>query len=85
VASLVLGITSIAGLAFFGILGVPLGILAIIVGRHSLKKVASSDGALGGRDLALAGIICGIVGTVLGTMLLVVGVLLWLGLNGYTF
>ncbi|MFA5142335.1 MAG: DUF4190 domain-containing protein [Candidatus Woesearchaeota archaeon] len=56
IASLILGIISIPFIELFG-LGVILGILAIILGRHSLKQIKRKK--LAGKGMAIAGIITG--------------------------
>jgi hypothetical protein len=61
-AALVMGIA--------GILCCPLvlSIPAWIVGRSAAKEIDASNGALGGRSTANAGMITGIIGTVLGVV-----------------
>lgn len=58
--SLVLGILSIC--CFWIFTAIP----AIIVGASARKKVAQSNGALGGDGIALAGIITGAIGIIAG-------------------
>ncbi len=58
VASLVLGIASIAGTCFYG-LGVPLAILAVIFGFIARGRAKRGEG--GGEGMALAGLICGFI------------------------
>jgi hypothetical protein len=51
--ALILGVLAIVP---FGVLT---GIPAIVVGRHSLRRIEMSDGALEGRGLARTGIVLG--------------------------
>lgn len=67
VASLVLGILSIAGSCTF-VTGIP----AMVLGRRAIKAVDASGGTLGGRGLAQAGFWTGLAGTVLGVLALVI-------------
>ena len=55
IACLVLGICSILCLSILA------GIPALILGSIALKRIGASDGTLGGRNQALAGIILGVV------------------------
>ena len=54
-------ISSVVGLF---IASIPLGLLAIIFGGISLKKIRGSQGRLRGRGLAIAGIVIGIIDVV---------------------
>lgn len=60
ITSLVLGILAVI-LGFFslGILGFPLGLIAAIIGHVGMGKVKRSEGQLGGKGLAVAGVIMG--------------------------
>jgi len=59
VASLVLGILSVIGCFFFT------GIPAIICGALGLSAIGKSNGRLGGKGMAIAGLVTGGIGTVL--------------------
>jgi hypothetical protein len=72
IASLVLGIVS-----FIPLVGVLLGILAIIFGIVSFSKIKKEN--LGGRGFAIAGIILGILGLLISV--LVYGVLFFMLFN----
>lgn len=64
--SLGLGITSLVlNLACCGILGVPLGIGALVVGFKSLQN-QSADPQIGGRSQAIAGLVTGGIGVAIG-------------------
>jgi Domain of unknown function (DUF4190) len=54
-------------LAFFCVLGPLAGIPAVICGYLAGRRVSKSGGTLGGRGLALAGLILGSIGTLLWT------------------
>ncbi len=62
-ASLVLGIT-----ALVPILGWPLGVAAIVLGVSAHRKIARSQGRLGGAGVATAGIVFGGISCVLHSM-----------------
>ncbi len=76
IAALILGIAAFPGLCCYGIGGIVLGVVALILGRVALGRIKASGGMVGGRGLANAGWICGLVATVLGV---IVG-LVYLGL-----
>jgi general secretion pathway protein G len=67
IASLVLGILSFG---FWIVTGLP----AVICGHLSLSKIKKASGTMGGRELAIAGLITGYIGLAVGT--LIIGVLL---------
>lgn len=69
IASLVCGIL---GIFIFPII---LPIVAIVLGKSSMKRIEASGGALQGRQLAKAGFIIGIVGVVLGVIFIALFVL----------
>ena len=75
---LLLGIGSLA-LFWIGIVGVPLGVAALVMGRGDTRKMRARDMDREGEGLTQAGIVCGIVGIVLGS-LCTVGALLYFGL-----
>jgi hypothetical protein len=64
----VLGIVGVV-FAFFPILGLILGILAVVFGYLGLKRAAASGY---GRGFAIAGLVLGIIATVLGLLFVVV-------------
>ena len=64
IAALCCGIAAIPLTLFCG-LGVVLGILGLVFGLVSMRKIERAAGALTGRGMALAGAICGGVGLVL--------------------
>ena len=58
IASFVLGLVSLF------ILGIILGIIAVVLGTNAKKKIAASGGMVGGQGLATAGQILGVIGIV---------------------
>jgi Domain of unknown function (DUF4190) len=60
IASLVCGIVG------FIILGVVLGVVAIVLGVRARRVIAASAGALKGAGLAMAGIVLGVVDIIVG-------------------
>jgi hypothetical protein len=43
----------------------PAGVVAVIFGRRSVKRIDASMGELGGRGMAVAGIVLGVIALVL--------------------
>ena len=74
ITSLILGIVSIPLIWIFG-LGILLGILAIIFGIISLKKINKEK--LAGKSMAIAGILTGCIPII---WLLIIGILAYLGI-----
>lgn len=71
ITSLILGVVSLFLLLFsalpvMGILSVACGIGAFVCGLIGMKKIDSSNGAQGGKGIAIAGVVCGLIGAVLG-------------------
>jgi hypothetical protein len=64
IAAMVCGILAIPG-ACCCYSSIPLGIAACIMGPIAMSKAKASPQTHGGRNMALAGLICGIVGLVL--------------------
>jgi hypothetical protein len=52
---------------------IPLGLAAIIMGSIALNRAKLMPGAYGGRQMALAGIICGGVGLALSVAMALIG------------
>jgi mannose/fructose/N-acetylgalactosamine-specific phosphotransferase system component IIC len=63
VAALVLGLVSLPGLVFPPLFGV--GVMAIILGWTSRRRIAKSGGALKGKGVAIAGLALGVLGCLL--------------------
>ena len=59
-AALMLGICSLLPM-----IGLPLGIVAIVLGRTASRQILDSRGLLGGRSMATAGALLGLIGIVL--------------------
>jgi predicted Zn finger-like uncharacterized protein len=76
---LVLGILSIVMVLLCGIVGLPLGIAAWVMGRRDLVKMRQNMMDREGEDLTQAGWICGIIGTVLDALWLL-GCLVYIGI-----
>ncbi|GAA5415640.1 hypothetical protein Pryu01_00671 [Paraliobacillus ryukyuensis] len=72
IAAMVLGILSIIFI-FFPFLGFTLGTIGIILATKAFKQI--KDQKLGGRGLAIAGLITGIIGTFFTGILTVVMIL----------
>jgi len=72
IASLILGIVGGCSLGVLSIVGLVLGIVAA-------KKIKASGGAMGGRGMAVAGIVLSIVTLILGLVLAALG---WYGITG---
>jgi hypothetical protein len=79
IASMVLGIISLVAVLFFcctyllnGIIVIPCGVLAIILGMIGRGQIKSGEAEGGG--MATAGIVCGIVGVALWVLLLVMAI-----------
>jgi hypothetical protein len=77
---LVLGIIS---LMFAGLLGLPLGIIAWVMGQRDLKRMAERTMDPEGRGLTLAGWICGIIGTAVGLFSVVFMILYFVFIFGF--
>ena len=54
------------GALYYGLPGVVLGTIAVILGVRARRRVKESGGLLGGGGIALAGLIVGICGIVAG-------------------
>ncbi len=67
VVALIVGLASL-------LLCPPIGVVAVVLGISSLRRIAASDDMLGGRGLAIAGIVTGALGTI-STLVLAV---LWM-------
>jgi hypothetical protein len=75
VTALVLGILS------FFLCPLIFGVLAIVLGKSSEKKIDQSGGRLGGRGMAQAGVICGVINIVLAV---IVGVIVLIAVPVFT-
>lgn len=62
IAALVVVIVSFIGAFFYGIPGVILGVVAVVLGLTARSRIKKSGGALGGGGLAPAGTIVGVNG-----------------------
>lgn len=80
-ASMVLGIISCAILPFacfcwfLEIIGLPLGIVAVVLAFRARGKIAQSQGTLGGGGKALAGMITGFVGVGLAVLVFILAII----------
>ena len=68
VASLVLGIVSIVGCMFYGIVSIICGPLAIYFGGKARKAIQAGYADPNSDGMATAGRVCGIIGTCLGSV-----------------
>ncbi len=73
---MVLGISSLV-LLWVPFVGVILGILAIIFGAVGIRQTGT-DPNLGGRGMAIAGLVCGIIGVAIWVILVA-----WIGLLAF--
>lgn len=69
ITSLVLGILSIV--MFFCCLGVILGPAAIVTGFLGMRKADEPGSQVGGRGMAMAGLICGAIGLVIALFFII--------------
>ncbi|MBW2701516.1 MAG: DUF4190 domain-containing protein [Deltaproteobacteria bacterium] len=67
IASMVLGIVSIV-LGCIPLVGLICGTIAIVLYVRFISDFNTSGERLGGRGLAIAGLVCGIIGTVIGAI-----------------
>lgn len=74
--SLVLGILSIVTCLCYGVIGLPLGIIAVVLGNKALKEYQEAPENFKGEGNAKAGKITGIIGIILNTLYLLA--ILWL-------
>ena len=63
IASLVFGILALVSSCIY--VGIIFGIPAVICGHMAMKKIAELQNPVGGKGLALAGLICGYIGSLL--------------------
>ena len=66
ITSMVLGIVSILGCAFYGILSIITGPLAIWFGVKAKRAVREGRASQSSTGMATAGFVCGIIGTTIG-------------------
>ena len=59
VASLVCGILAIVPGCCCGFFGLPLSVLAVVMGIVGINQINASGGQVGGKSLAIAGVVCG--------------------------
>ena len=71
-ASLVLGILSIPTCFCYGLVGLILGIVAIVLGKKAKKLYAENPDAYTGIGNAKAGYVTGLIGTILGGIYLII-------------
>ena len=75
-ASLVLGILSVVTCCCYGIIGLPLGIIALVLGNKAMKLYYQQPENYTGEGNAKAGKILGIIGIILNLVYL--GYVVWL-------
>ena len=76
IASFVLGILSVPGGVFYGVFGIVLGPIAIVLGLLARRRIKASGGVLSGGGLATAGWILGVCGVVIAVVEIVALVVL---------
>ncbi|TMD32119.1 MAG: hypothetical protein E6I95_11360 [Chloroflexi bacterium] len=84
ITSLVLGILAFPGICCYGIVGLPLGIAALILGRMAVGRIGKSGGAVGGYGIAQAGWICGLIAAGISAIVLLVWVVLGAAFSIFT-
>lgn len=72
VAALVLGIVSIVGCMFYGVVSIICGPLAIYFSGKASKNIQAGNADPSSQGMATAGRVCGIIGTCLGAIGMVV-------------
>jgi len=75
-ASLVLGILSIVTCLCYGIIGLPMGIIAIVLGKKSINLYNKDPEVYDGVGNAKAGLVTGVIGTILN--LIYLGFIIWI-------
>jgi predicted Zn finger-like uncharacterized protein len=81
IISVVLSTLMFCSVGFTGLIGLPLGITAWVMGRRDLRKMREGRMDREGNGFTQAGLICGIIGAILGS----IGVLCFLVYVGYIF
>lgn len=81
--SLILGILSIISSCCYGIIGLPLGIIAIVLGNKAIKIDKANPNEYAGRSNANTGKILGIIGVILSVLVIItiVGVIAYFGIE----
>ncbi|MGB8706130.1 MAG: CCC motif membrane protein [Gillisia sp.] len=79
---LVLGILSLIGCCCYGIIGMILGIVAVILANQATKTYYANPEIYIGYQNVKAGKIMGIIGIVLGTVALIAFIVAWFALGG---
>jgi hypothetical protein len=74
IASLVTGILSLFPGCCCGLFGIPLSIVALVMGIISIQQINASGGQIGGKNMAIAG-------TVLGGIAIAIDIVMFV-LNG---
>jgi len=88
IASMICGIASVMLCWVYLILPLALGLAAVIMGHISLKKI-KNDAALGGKPLAITGLITGYIGialaVIIGAFLIIAIIVAVASSNGYGY
>lgn len=75
-AALVLGILSIVTCMCYGIIGLPMGIIAIVLGKKAMNTYNKEPEVYDGVGNAKAGMVTGIIGTIFN--LIYLGLIIWI-------
>jgi len=59
VASLVCGILALFPGCCCGFIGIPLSVVAVVMGIVAMNQINASGGQMGGKNLAIGGLVCG--------------------------
>ena len=81
IAALVVGLIAPFADLFDGVPGVVFGAVAVTLGLVSRRRIKRSGGALGGRGLALAGVIVGACAIVVGFLIAVFFISLFMAMQ----
>ncbi len=89
IVSLVTGIVSVlfiflSGSVILGVLGVLIGIAAIVTGTMAMKQIKVTPASSSSKGMALAGIICGAIGLVLSLIITIACAACYASIGGLT-
>jgi len=70
VASMVLGICSLVACMFYGVIGLPCGIIAMVYARKARVLAQTGEAPMSSLGMAKAGRVCGLIGIILNSLML---------------
>ncbi len=74
IASMICGILAIVPGCCCGLLGIPLSIVALVMGIVAIGQINGSQGQMGGKGMAIAGTVCGGVAVAMDVVAMVFNV-----------